>query len=154
MLHWFHGPLLAIVFPVTNTLELPFEWQTYWWQHLLLVLVPFYMIFCTNVYSVHAPFSGSWILMSYGIWGIYHWIVLHGVGVLTLANTGSILCPAISDPFVGPNYRLHATWHQFVMTALFGTLCALIAKASEAVYQYAYTETEAYSKRNGDHKLD
>jgi hypothetical protein len=33
---------------------------------------------------------------------------MQGVGYLTLVNVGSMLCPAPSDPFEGPSYRLES----------------------------------------------
>jgi len=79
-----HGPLTAILFPVTECLHLPFEAQTYWIQHLLLVIVPFYLILVDKdrkgkkSYSTQDCFDWSWTLKSFGIWGLYHWIVLQG----------------------------------------------------------------------------
>jgi TMEM164 family len=54
----------------------------------------------------------AWGLMAYGIWGFFHFLFLLPLAVWTGANLNSVLCPAISDPFRGPNYKLHALWHQ------------------------------------------
>ena len=54
-------------------------------------------------------------MISYAIWLIYHLVVMNWLSVLSLANIGSMLCAAISDPFYGPDYRLHGFWHQFLM---------------------------------------
>ena len=50
--------------------------------------------------------------MAYGIWGAFHFLFLLPLALWTNANLNSMLCPAISDPFRGPNYMLHALWHQ------------------------------------------
>ena len=90
--------------------------------------VPIYLILFTDRYSSHPPLDLAWCTVAYGLWGLYHWIVLQSVSFYTLANVGSMLCAAVSDPFEGPNYRLHAIWHQFVCTAIMGTLCGTAAK--------------------------
>jgi hypothetical protein len=46
MLHYLHGPLAAILFPVTECLLLPFEVSTYWIQHVLMLVVPVYLLIC------------------------------------------------------------------------------------------------------------
>ena len=44
-----HGPLMATVFPVTNTLFMPGEVLVYWLEHGLLLIIPFLLL---NVYTV------------------------------------------------------------------------------------------------------
>ena len=41
---------------------------------------------------------------------------------------GSMLCPAYSDPFAGPNFRLIGIIHQSVAVFAFGSLTARIAE--------------------------
>lgn len=119
-LFFLHGPLMAVIFPVTNTLFLPGEVATYWVEHILLLTIP---IFLLTQYSV--PIKSfrelmNWSLLSYGIWGLYHYLFLQPLALLTLGNLNSVLCPAITDPFRGPHYRLHGLWHQFVATIVSG----------------------------------
>lgn len=143
ILHWFHGPLVALIFPVTNTRILPMESEVYWAQHILLVLVPLYLLLCTRgCYSAPQPLDFAWIALAYGIWGLFHWCVLQATAILTLANLGNMLCPAISDPFYGPDYRLHGVWHQFVATALMGTICAVVGKLRPAAVSAASTKAD------------
>ena len=96
------------------------------------MVVPIYLILFTDRYSVHPPLDLAWCTLAYGLWGLYHWVVLQSVSFYTLANVGSMLCAAVSDPFEGPDYRLHAIWHQFVCTAIMGSLCGLAARAVNA----------------------
>lgn len=130
MLHYLHGPLAAILFPVTECLHMPFEKETYWIQHVLLLVVPFYLLLGdkTHNYVAYKPFDMIWLLRAYLAWAAWHWIVLQGVGYLTLANVGSMLCAAPSDPFHGPYYRLFGVVHQFLAIAVFGTLAAILAR--------------------------
>ena len=44
ILNLMHLPILACIFPVTNTLFLPGEVFTYWWEHILLLIIPIYLL--------------------------------------------------------------------------------------------------------------
>ena len=44
MLHTLHGPLAAVLFPVTESLILPFEPEIYYIQHWIILLVPLYLL--------------------------------------------------------------------------------------------------------------
>ena len=43
-LFFLHGPLMAVIFPVTNTLFLPGEVATYWIEHILLLTIPIFLV--------------------------------------------------------------------------------------------------------------
>jgi hypothetical protein len=45
---------------------------------------------------------------------------------LTYANLNSLLCPAITDPFYGKNYRSYGIVHQFFITLVFGCVSNFI----------------------------
>eukprot|EP00095_Tigriopus_kingsejongensis_P006433 snap_masked-scaffold469_size162558-processed-gene-0.22 protein:Tk06433 transcript:snap_masked-scaffold469_size162558-processed-gene-0.22-mRNA-1 annotation:"hypothetical protein DAPPUDRAFT_61547" len=125
-IYFLHGPIMAIVFPVTNTLFLPCEVTTYWGEHLLLMLVPLYLLRRGGVFTMEPTLELAWPLIAYGIWGLYHWGVLEFMSRYTLANLNSMLCPAITDPFYGPYYRWYACGHQFALTLLSGKLFGLL----------------------------
>jgi len=127
-LFFLHGPLMAVIFPVTNTLFLAGEVATYWVEHVLLLTIP---IFLLKHYSVPGKGLGelmNWSLMSYGIWGIYNFIFLQPLAMVTLGNLNSVLCPAITDPFRGPHYRVYALGHQLVATIVSGVFWCLFGK--------------------------
>ena len=44
ILHTMHGPLIAVLLPVTNTLFLACEPEIYWIQHILILVVPVYLL--------------------------------------------------------------------------------------------------------------
>ena len=68
----------------------------------------------------------GWGLMAYGIWGLFHFIFLQPLATLTYANLNSLLCPAITDPFYGKNYRSYGIVHQFFITLVFGCVSNFI----------------------------
>ena len=68
----------------------------------------------------------GWGLMAYGIWGLFHFIFLQPLATLTYANLNSLLCPAITDPFYGKNYRSYGIVHQFFITLVFGCASSFI----------------------------
>lgn len=120
-LFYLHGPLMACIFPVTNTLFLPGEVLTYWLEHALLLTVPVYLLRHYTVPTKSFRELVSWSLLAYGVWGLYHYLFLQPLALLTYGNLNSILCPAITDPFRGPYYRLHALWHQSIATIISGS---------------------------------
>ena len=69
----------------------------------------------------------GWGLMAYGIWGLFHFIFLQPLATLTYANLNSLLCPAITDPFYGKNYRSYGIVHQFFITLVFGCVSNFIS---------------------------
>ncbi|KAF6778890.1 hypothetical protein AHF37_01533 [Paragonimus kellicotti] len=119
-MHMLNGPLLAIAFPVLNTRLLPFECGVYFIQHLLLLLVPVILVDQTTVYSVE-PFDDlSWVVLSLSLQVLYHFLILQPIALVTGINLNNILCPAISDPFEGPHYRMAAMVHQPFLILILG----------------------------------
>ncbi len=56
---------------------------------------------------------------------------LDALALTTLANVNSMLCPAISDPFYGPNWRLFGMLHQFALCAVSGKVWGMLGKSEE-----------------------
>lgn len=139
--HWMNGPLLALLFPVLNTRLLPLEREVYWLQHGLMLVVPCYLLRLGGVFSTEALSDPSWAVLSMALQYLYHFIVLQGLGLVTQVNLNSMLCPAVSDPFYGPNYRLWALGHQFVLILVAGkaytVLCSWLLQATRLRICYA-----------------
>ena len=77
-----------MLLPINNTLFLPFEVETYWIEHGLLLAVPLFVMADTPAYDAVQLFSLSEILHSYAVWVFYHFIVMHWMAYFTLANVG------------------------------------------------------------------
>merc|ERR1712241_470367 len=121
-------PLCACIFPVTNTLFLPGEVFTFWLEHILLVVIPLYLLY-ENLLVPEPLGDFSYALSLYGYYYIYNLVISQPITLLTKANVNNLLCPAITDPFAGPNYRLHTLWHQLICAMVAGKLFACIGKA-------------------------
>lgn len=126
-MHCLHGAALAIVFPVLNTRLLPMESETYWVQHIMMLVIPFYLLRTglNGVYTVEPIFDMSWNVLTLGSMFLYHFLLLQGLGMVTEVNLNGMICPAVSDPFYGQNYRLWALGHQTVLILTIGKLYTL-----------------------------
>lgn len=111
-LNFMNGAILAILFPVTNARMLPFELEVYWIQHIMMLITPYYMLRLGGVYTVEDLKDFSWTIMSLGILLLYHFLPLQWLSMVAEVNLNNMACPAISDPFYGPNYRIFAVVHQ------------------------------------------
>jgi len=111
-------------------LKLAFETETYWIQHICVLLVPYYLLHLGGVYTAEDFKDFGWTFMSYGILLMYHFTVLQTIGMLTWINLNSMVCPAVSDPFYGPYYRIAAICHQMLMVPVICKLYPLLASYS------------------------
>lgn len=118
-------PISACIFPVTNTLFLPGEVLTFWLEHILLLLIPLYLLY-ENILQTESLTCYKFILKFYACYYIYNLVLVQPLSFITQANINNLLCPAISDPFAGVYYRLHTLWHQLVLIYMGGKLFALI----------------------------
>ena len=92
-----------------------------------------------------------WGLMSVGAMRLYHYLVLQPISFATSVNLNSTMCPAISDPFNGPLYRLAANLHQTFFIIIHGKIYCLIGNkffVPKSVNNQE-DEEEKHSKSNG-----
>lgn|ERR1711953_153350 len=125
--YWLTGPLLAILFPVTFTRHIAGEVLTYWVHHLLLLLVPGYLL-TTGQFSVEQSSDRAWPALALSVFSSYHWLLLQPIGLLTEVNLNNMLCPAASDPFHNTNYRIIAMSYFVLIMPLVGKSYSLLAK--------------------------
>lgn len=113
----------------------------------LQVIVPLYMIYWEQEsFPLHRDCFSAWILLSFGLWSAWHWLVMQGLAVVTLANVGHMLCPAYTDPFRGPHYRLIGIVHQFLAIAAMG--------GSVGLFGYCLEAAAAAADDDEEHKLE
>ncbi|XP_049822166.1 transmembrane protein 164 isoform X2 [Aethina tumida] len=140
-LNLLNGPLLAFLFPETDTRILPLESAIYWIQHGMMVVVPYYLLRLGGVYNVEPMGDITWNVLSYSINVIYHFAILQIVAIPTEVNLNHMLCPAILDPFEGQLYRVCAIVHQ-------GLLCPLLCKIFCAVSGFFLTKCSVTRIKN------
>ncbi|XP_015912607.1 transmembrane protein 164 [Parasteatoda tepidariorum] len=127
--HCLYGAVLAILFPVLNTRKRPLELEIYWIQHFLILITPFYLLRTgiSGVYSLEPLADMSWAALTLGLVFLYHFLPLQILGMLTEVNLNNMVCPAVSDPFYGPNYRIYALFHQAALILLIGKIYSKIS---------------------------
>uniref|UniRef100_T1IW07 Transmembrane protein 164 n=1 Tax=Strigamia maritima TaxID=126957 RepID=T1IW07_STRMM len=127
--HCLNGAFLALAFPVLNTRMLPFEKEVYYIQHIMMLVIPFYLLRVGGVYTVERIRDFSWTMVVLGAILLYHFVVMQGLGLATQVNLNNMLCPAVSDPFRGQNYRIWAVGHQSLLIWILGKSYVIISWA-------------------------
>jgi hypothetical protein len=79
-----------------------------------------------GIYTMEPLNDFHWVFMTIGAVRLYHYLVLQPLSLLTEVNLNNMMCPAISDPFKGPYFRIAANVHQTFFYILHGKLYCLI----------------------------
>jgi hypothetical protein len=81
-----------------------------------------------GIYNMEPLTNFHWGFMSLSFMRLYHYLVLQSISFGTKVNLNSIMCPAISDPFEGPWYRVAANIHQTFFIILHGKIYCYIGE--------------------------
>ncbi|CAF1570632.1 unnamed protein product, partial [Didymodactylos carnosus] len=122
------GGSLAIYFPLTATRFFPFEVEIYYIQHILILIVPIFLLTSHGGYSLEPMKSFRWTILAITAFRVYHFLVLQPVSLVTSVNLNGVLCPLEFDPFYSQYYRFWANIHQSVFMILHHKLYSLIAR--------------------------
>ncbi|XP_076230962.1 transmembrane protein 164 isoform X2 [Calliopsis andreniformis] len=75
-LNFLNGPLLAYLFPETESRKIFADKALYYIQHGLMVVIPYYLLRIGGVYNVEPLSDMSWSVFSYGLNLGYHFWIL------------------------------------------------------------------------------
>jgi hypothetical protein len=146
------GALLALVFPDTSGLILPFETEAYWIQHVLITTItPIYLLSYNNTYkllNMKSIIVGTWMVAE------LHWGILEGLDYFSTINIDFMLCPtpAMLGAFNAvPSYLLKPLGGSYrstmcLVVILFGIPLSYLHKSIASILTYPSTNNNVKSK--------
>lgn len=132
-LNLMNGPVLAFLFPETESRRIFPDKAIYYIQHGLMLVIPYYLLRIGGVYNIEPYSDLSWPMLTYGFNLAYHFWILQVIAWPTQVNLSHMLCPAVLDPFEGQNYRMYVFVHQ-------GILCPLLSRLLCYLFDYLLTK--------------
>uniref|UniRef100_U5EYN7 Putative conserved plasma membrane protein n=1 Tax=Corethrella appendiculata TaxID=1370023 RepID=U5EYN7_9DIPT len=146
-MNYLNGPLLAFLFPETDSRQLNLEVATYWIQHALIFIIPIYLLRLGGIYNMEEFSDFNWNIISYGCLILYHFGVLQLFGLLAHVNLNHMLCPAIKDPFDSVYYRFAAFVHQAILCTVLEKIVLLLFSP----YHHLTTSTTSSTSTINNH---
>jgi hypothetical protein len=126
------GTLLATLFPDTTGLEQPFERMSYWIQHILIQIVPLYMLLRKNSLSLEL-INFKTILIGLWILDFVHWTFYEIVDIALKVNVEFMLCPT------GPMDSIfNSVPQQIVHIPTYRTLMVIVVVLVGIIISYIY----------------
>ncbi|EAA02838.4 AGAP012707-PA, partial [Anopheles gambiae str. PEST] len=74
-MNYLNGPLLAFMFPETDSRQLPLESSIYWIQHALMCIIPIFLL-KSGVYNMEPLNDFTWNVIGYATLILYHFGIL------------------------------------------------------------------------------
>lgn len=90
-MNYLNGPMLAFVFPETDSRLIPIEAAIYWVQHGLMFIIPIYLLRLninenhSSAYQMEPLSDWTWNIISYACLLIYHFVVLVTFATVNIA---------------------------------------------------------------------
>lgn len=115
MLYWVWNPLIAILQPDLRDYKHFRDLFNYFFQHALIILIPFYLLF-TRQYDLY---HWSWenLVVSFNLQVLYHFFVLEVVNLFACTNLNYMMAPPPGPlEWFGPWYRVVMTCLSFGLT--------------------------------------
>ncbi|XP_015113788.1 transmembrane protein 164 [Diachasma alloeum] len=149
-LNFMNGPILAYVFPETESRKIFADKAMYYLQHGLMIIISYYLLRIGGAYSVEPLRDFSWCFLGYGINLAYHFWILQLAALPVQVNLSHMLCPAILDPFQGQYYRLWAVTHQALLCPLLSKLICFSSNIFLTKFPHLRVTGKQQSPGNGN----
>eukprot|EP01041_Mallomonas_annulata_P012806 gene12806-27000_t len=144
------GTVLAMLFPDTTGLDQPFEELSYWIQHVLILVMPLYLLVRNNfvagvVSSLETVCLSSWMVL------LLHWPCYEVLDVSFQVNIMFMLCPtgAMHSAFahfpswiLWPSYRSTLTVVFFAVSVVLSATFILVARTLRRLVQQSVAVDE------------